>query len=58
MHSGDDDRQLPNYREIPYRFAHTFSCPEGAWKARLDAKTCGKGRNVLLYFSELDTGAK
>jgi hypothetical protein len=46
------------YKEISNRFEYTFDCPEGVWSAHLDARAWGKQRNILLYFSELDTGKK
>jgi hypothetical protein len=48
---------LPTYKELGSRpFAYTFECPEGVWRGRLDAKAWGKGRTILLYFSETGTG--
>lgn len=50
---------LPSYTELGSRaFDYTFECPEGVWRARLDAKAWGKGRTILLYFSETGTGRK
>lgn len=50
---------LPSYEELGSRaFDYTFECPVGVWRARLDAKSWGKGRTILLYFSETATGRK
>lgn len=50
---------LPKYQDLGSRaFNYTFECPAGRWQARLDAKAWGKGRTILLYFSELETGGK
>ena len=49
---------LPNYRDLPYRWEYTFDCPVGVWRARLDAKAWGKQKNILLYFSEGETAKK
>jgi hypothetical protein len=50
---------LPSYTELGSRaFDYTFECPVGVWRARLDAKAWGKGRTILLYFSETGTGRK
>lgn len=45
-------------RDIENRSDYSFDCPIGLWRGRLDAKAWGKKANILLYFSELDTGAK
>ena len=50
---------LPNYTELGTRaWDYTFECPVGVWRARLDAKAWGKGRTILLYFSETGSGKK
>ena len=50
---------LPSYTELGSRaFDYTFECPVGVWRARLDMKAWGKGRTILLYFSETTTGKK
>ena len=49
---------IPSYKDI-YAFSeYSFECPVGVWKARLDAKAWGKQRNILLFFSEMETGKK
>jgi hypothetical protein len=50
---------LPSYTELGSRaFRYSFECPVGVWRARLDAKAWGKGRTILLYFSEIGSGMK
>jgi hypothetical protein len=49
---------LEGYKNIGNRWEYTFKCPEGVWKAHLDAKAWGKQRNLLLYFSEIESGRK
>src|ERR1035438_9442361 len=49
---------LPNYKDLPYRWEYTFDCPVGVWRARLDAKAWGTQQNILLYFSEVETKKK
>jgi hypothetical protein len=49
---------IEGYKHIANRSAYTFDCPDGVWKAHLDAKAWGKLRNLLLYFSELESGRK
>jgi hypothetical protein len=50
---------LPRYDELGSgAFDYTFDCPVGTWRARLDMKAWGKGRNILLYFTETATGRK
>jgi hypothetical protein len=43
-----------------YEHAHDyeFGCPDGVWTARLDHKAWGRNKNMILYFTETDTGAK
>lgn len=49
---------FPSYKEI-YAFSeYSFDCPVGVWKARLDVKAWGKQRNILLFFSEMETEKK
>jgi hypothetical protein len=50
--------ELPSYKDLPYRSEYTFDCPEGMWRARLDAKAWGKQQNLIMYFSEIETGKK
>jgi hypothetical protein len=50
--------ELPSYKDIPYRSLYTFNCPEGVWRARLDAKAWVKQQNLILYFSEMVGGKK
>jgi hypothetical protein len=49
---------IEGYKYIDNRREYTFACPEGVWKAHLDAKAWGKQRNLLLYFSEMESGRK
>lgn len=50
---------LTSYTELGSRvFDYTFGCPVGTWRARLDMKAWGKGRTILLYFSEIAGGGK
>ncbi len=50
---------LPDYRELGSGTReYSFDSPVGVWRARLDAKAWGKRRNILLYFSELETERK
>jgi hypothetical protein len=49
---------IEGYKHIGNRWEYTFVCPEGVWKAHLDAKAWGKQRNLLLYFSEMESGRK
>ncbi|HTR34985.1 MAG TPA: hypothetical protein VMH80_03735 [Bryobacteraceae bacterium] len=59
MAAADSPERLPDYRELgSYTLLYTFDCPVGVWRARLDDKAWGKRRNILLYFSELETGKK
>ena len=47
---------ISGFKELSIaRFDYRFECPQGVWKARLDAKAWGKKRNLLLYFSEVET---
>jgi hypothetical protein len=50
--------ELPSYKDIPRRFDYRFECPVGVWRARLDAKAWGKQQNLIMYFSETETGGK
>ena len=50
--------ELPSYKDIPHRFDYTFDCPVGVWRARLHAKAWGRQQNLIMYFSETETGAK
>jgi hypothetical protein len=47
-----------SYRDIPNSDAYELDCPDGTWTARLDAKAWGKSANLILYFSETETGRK
>lgn len=49
---------IEGYKQIDNRWEYTFACPEGVWTAHLDAKAWGKQRNLLLYFSEVESGRK
>jgi hypothetical protein len=49
---------IEGYKYIDNRWEYTFACPAGVWKAHLDAKAWGKQRNLLLYFSEMESGRK
>jgi hypothetical protein len=49
---------IAKYKEISDRWEYTFDCPLGVWIGRLDAKAWGKKSNILLYFSEVDSGKK
>jgi hypothetical protein len=50
--------ELPSYKDIPYRSLYTFDCPVGVWRACLDAKAWGRQQNLIMYFSQSDTGNK
>lgn len=59
MAAADYPEPLPDYRDLGYWMReYTFDCPVGVWHAHLDAKAWGKRRNILLYFSELETERK
>lgn len=45
-------------RDNPLLFAYQFEVPFGTWRARLDHKAWGKSKNLILYFTELETGEK
>jgi hypothetical protein len=47
-----------DYRDIANRDEYELDCPEGNWTARLDAKAWGKSANLILYFSDVETGRK
>jgi hypothetical protein len=50
--------ELPSYIDVPNWREYTFRCPEGVWRARLDAKAWGKQRTILLYFTEEKTAKR
>jgi hypothetical protein len=51
--------KLSEYQQIAERGQYAFGCPvEGVWRARLDAKAWGKSKNILLYFSAVETDTK
>ena len=37
---------------------YAFGCPDGEWTATLDHKAWGKNLNLILYFTEQESGAK
>jgi hypothetical protein len=37
---------------------YAFGCPDGEWAARLDHKAWGKKHNMILYFTQFDSGEK
>jgi hypothetical protein len=50
--------ELPSYKDLPYHFEYTFNCPQGVWRARLDTEAWGRQQNLIMYFSEIETGSK
>jgi hypothetical protein len=46
------------FRSFENASDYTFGCPDGEWTATLDHKAWGKTRNLILYFTEQETGAK
>jgi len=46
------------YRTFANASEYTFDCPDGVWTGTLDHKAWGKTLNLILYFTDQDTGAK
>jgi hypothetical protein len=49
---------MKSSRDFPLGFQYDFKAPFGVWRARLDHKAWGKSGNIILYFTQLETGAK
>jgi hypothetical protein len=37
---------------------YTYNAPEGHWTGRFDDRAWGKSRNLLVYFTDVDTNQK
>jgi len=46
------------FRHFENAADYQFGCPEGTWTAQLDHKAWGQSRNLILYFSDVNTGKK
>jgi hypothetical protein len=46
------------YGEYALAKEYSFGCPDGEWNASLDCRIWGKNGNLILYFTDLNTGAK
>jgi len=47
-----------SYNQFANARDYELGCPVGEWLAQLDHKAWGKNSNMILYFTELGTGAK
>ncbi len=47
-----------NFQHIDNRREWAFGCPDGTWTGRLDQKAWGHSQNLMLYFSNTETGEK
>ena len=47
-----------NFRNFEKASDYSLGSPDGEWTARLDHKAWGKSYNLILHFTEMDTGAK
>jgi hypothetical protein len=37
---------------------YEYGCPDGTWTGRLDERAWGKSANLILYFSDIESGQK
>jgi hypothetical protein len=49
---------ISSYKHFLAADQYEFGCPSDDWKGRLEHKAWGKSGNLILYFTDEDTGQK